>query len=94
MAIEQDLSGVLGLNAGQDLHQRALASPVLADHGVDFAFGHGDRNVFERAHAGETLRQVANFEQRCLVISRHRGHSSPMFFFSSAQNSATLSWRI
>ena len=44
-----------GVDAGEDLHQRGLAGPVLADDGQHLAGGDAQRHAVERQHAGELL---------------------------------------
>ena len=43
LAVEEQLAGVVGVGAAEDLHQRALAGPVLADEGMDLAAVDGRR---------------------------------------------------
>jgi hypothetical protein len=43
------------MDAGQHLHQRALAGPVLADQGHHLAAAHHEVDAAQRRHAGERL---------------------------------------
>ena len=61
--VDPDLARVGGLHPGEDLHQGALAGPVLTDDGHDFAPAHGQAHALERPHAGERLGQRAGFQQ-------------------------------
>src|SRR6185295_6660375 len=58
-ALEQDLSRVRGLDAGQALHERALAGAVVADEGDDLAGEDGEVRAAQRAHAPEALHDAA-----------------------------------
>ena len=52
---EFDRSAVLGVDAGQDLHQRALARAVFADECKHLARMKRQVHAVERVHAGEEL---------------------------------------
>src|SRR5215813_13632113 len=61
-AVEQYLACVGAVNARQDLHQRRLARPVLADDGMDRAAARAETHPVERLHARKTLADVARLE--------------------------------
>jgi len=52
---EEYLPFVLSMNAGEDLHQRGLACPVIADEGVDFPFLEFKGCFMQSASRSETL---------------------------------------
>ena len=63
LAVEPHRALVLGMHAGDDLHQRALAGAVLADQAVDFARGEGEIHVAQRRDAAERLGDPGKFQQ-------------------------------
>ena len=64
LAVERDFAGVGPVDAGEDLHQRGFAGPVLADQGQHLAGADGQRHAVEGLNAGEVLADVADFEER------------------------------
>ena len=52
---EFDRTAVLGVDAGQNLHHRALARAVFADERKHLARVERQVNAVERMHAGEEL---------------------------------------
>src|SRR5439155_13117714 len=66
-AVEADLAGVGAREAVQDLHQRALAGAVLADHGVHFTRMEVEVDAVVGDDAGEGFRDAAQGEQRRCV---------------------------
>ena len=57
-------AGIGRIDAGDDLDQRALARAVLAGEAVHFPGQHLERDVLERAHAAEGLRDMREAERR------------------------------
>ncbi len=55
-AFDLDLATVRLINAGYDVHQRRLASTVLAENGMDLAGIELDADVLERCYPGIELR--------------------------------------
>ena len=55
LAVESHLAGVRLVDAGDDLHQRGLARPVLADDGEHLAGRERERHAVEGEDAGELL---------------------------------------
>ena len=56
---------IVGVHAGDDLHQRRLAGAVLADEAVDLAARGGAKSTSRSAmHAAEVLGDACQFEQR------------------------------
>ncbi len=55
---------VLGMHAGDDLHQRGLAGTVLADEPVDFAGRQGEMDRPQCRHAAERLVDPGKLQQR------------------------------
>ena len=50
------------MRAGEDLHQRALAGPILADQGANFARVDPQRDAVERPRGPERLGDVSHFQ--------------------------------
>ena len=67
LPVEEHLPAVGALDAGEDLHQRGLASAVLAHQRVYLARQDGEADAVERAHAGELLGQGAHLDDGLLV---------------------------
>ena len=55
LALDGHGAGVLGVDPGQDLHQRRFARPVAAHQGVDFAAAQRELGAPEHANAAERL---------------------------------------
>ncbi|KAF1061132.1 MAG: hypothetical protein GAK39_05910 [Variovorax sp.] len=70
LALEQDLAvvRVAGVDAAEHLHQRGLASAVLAHHRVDLARAHREVDVAQRLHAREGLGDPAHLEDRAAAV--------------------------
>ena len=77
-ALEDDLARVGRLDAGQALHERALAGAVVADERDDLARVHGEVRAAQRAHAAEALDDAAGLEQGLGHVRRsfRRGRGS------------------
>ncbi len=54
-ALDLDGAGVLLVDAGEDLHQRRLASAVLTDQRVHLSGAQLEPGIPQRLHAGEGL---------------------------------------
>ena len=67
-AVEQDAALAARVDAGDDLAECRLAGAVLAEQRADLAAVDAHRDVVERPHAGEELRQISYLEPR-----RHGG---------------------
>ena len=67
-AVQQDLAGVGRLGAGQNLHQRGFAGPVLSDQGMHVSSGAGQRHITQRLDAGKALADVAHLKQEGAVV--------------------------
>ena len=63
-AVELDRAAVRLIDAGDEVHERRLAGAVLADQRVHLAAPDLERHVVDRAHAGESLDDIANGEAR------------------------------
>jgi hypothetical protein len=50
-----DRAAVVGEHPGEDVHQRRLAGAVLAKHGSDLTFVHGQRDTVEGTDAWAIL---------------------------------------
>ena len=59
LAAQHDLALVRRVDAGEDLHQRALAGAVLADQPVDLARQQLEIDAVERGRAAEALGDAA-----------------------------------
>ena len=69
-AVEDDLAGVLGVGAGQDLDHRRLAGAVLADQRMHLGRQHLERGADQSRDAGEPLVHAAHGQERAL-LARH-----------------------
>ena len=63
LAVDGDFAFVGQLNAAQDLHQRALASAVLAHQRQHFAGPERERNTLQCDHAREALGDAPHLQQ-------------------------------
>ena len=70
LAVDQDLALVRPVEAVEDVHQRRLPGPVLAQQRVHLALAQVEVDVVVRDDAREPLGDAAKFENRPLV--RHR----------------------
>ncbi len=70
LAVDQDLALVRPVEAVEDVHQRRLPRPVLAQQRVHLALAQVEVDVVVRDNAWEPLCDAAKFENRPLV--RHR----------------------
>ena len=61
---EQDCTAIATINAGEHLDQRAFAGAVLAHQGVDFASAQREIHTIKGAHAGKSLSEAADGQQR------------------------------
>src|SRR2546423_12621747 len=67
LAIDADLALVRVVEAVEDVHQRRLAGPVLAEQGVYLAPAHVEIDAVVCDHPGEPFRDAAELENRGLV---------------------------
>ena len=75
------------MRPGKDLHQRALAGPVLADQGTDFARVDPERDAVERPRGPERLGDVSHFQEHgSLESATGHGRSTSMPAPSRARN--------
>ena len=61
---DEHRAGVGPVQPEHDVHQRALAGPVLAEQAVDLAVMEGQADVLVGDHAGERLGDAADLEHR------------------------------
>jgi hypothetical protein len=61
-AVQKDLPSVRAIHPVEDLHQRAFASAVFAQQGMDFAGLYIEVHVGVGKHAGEALGNTAQFQ--------------------------------
>ena len=59
IAVDDDLTGIGLIDAGEHVHERRLARTVLAEKGVDLAGPHLEVDVLVGDHAGKVLRDPA-----------------------------------
>ena len=64
LAVEEDLTGIRGVDAGDALDQRRLAGAVVAHEGHDLAGAHLEVDVCQGLHRAEALRDPAQLERR------------------------------
>ena len=62
LAFVDDFAGVGLISAGQNLHQGRLAGAIFADQAVYQAGLAANRNILQRLHAGEGLRDIEHFQ--------------------------------
>ena len=72
LALEQDLAGIGGENAGDEIEERRLAGAVRPDQRVDVAGRHLELEIVERVEAAEALGQPFDRKTRL----RHGAPSS------------------
>ena len=75
-AVEADLAGIGGVDAGEDLDQRRLAGAVLAEQRMHLAAPDVEVDVVERQRAGEALGQAADMARSGGCACRGAGCSS------------------
>ena len=94
LAVHENLTAIRRLHARENLHQRALAGTVLADHREHFAALEREADAAQRAHAGELLAQRPRFQERRSTLGhgRHGCLPSDSIFFFSAQNSSMFAF--
>ena len=63
-AVEEDLALVRAVEAGEDVRERALAGPVLAEQRVNLARGRLELDAVVREDAGKALRDPAHRNSR------------------------------
>ncbi len=73
--VDVDLALVGMLDAGQDLHERALARPIFAHQGQDFARRKLQAHAAQGCDARETLADATNFEQGRHGMQKRRAES-------------------
>ncbi len=64
LAVDAHAPGVGGMDAGDDLHHRALAGAVLAGQAMDLAGQQSEIDASKRLDAAKRLRDARQFEQR------------------------------
>ena len=64
LAVDAHAPGVGGMDAGDDLHHRALAGAVLAGQTMDLAGEQREVDASKRLDAAKRLRDARQFEQR------------------------------
>ncbi len=106
LAVEHDLPAVRRLEAGQDLHERALAGPVLAEDALDGAGGHGEGDAVVGFDRAEMLADVSDLyfhpnsgpvPRCCARIEPERGDRDGLPFpgsLSSATRQALLGYAL
>ena len=63
-AVDADFAGVLRIDSGEDLHQGRLAGAVLPDEGVDLAGKELETGLPQRLHAGKSLVEIGDRDER------------------------------
>ena len=64
LAVEDDLAGISGVNAGEDFAEGAFACAIFTHQGVTLTLFNLHGNVVEGEDAWEPLRNVSKFEER------------------------------
>ena len=75
LALEDHLTGVALIHAGQDFHQGGFARAVLADKHMDFAPADIEVDIRERQDAGEAFGDPAHFEEELPILVRRSRRS-------------------
>ena len=63
-AVEEDLAGVRPVQAGEDVRERALAGPVLAQQRMHLAGGGREVHLVVRKHSRKALDDPAHLDRR------------------------------
>ena len=74
LAVDGDRAAVDCVDAGEDLHQRGLAGPVLADQAENLAAADLKVHIFERLHAGERLGDSLHAQEGNVLVFLHLSH--------------------
>ena len=90
LAVQDDGALVRLHDAGQDLHERGLARPVLADEAVDLARSQVEADVHQGARARIRLEDVLQRKDRTGMPSRLGLRSGPLGLRDHRQASFTL----
>jgi len=61
--VNVDSASVWLVQAGKDVHQRALPGPVLAKQSVDFTYAKVEIHVMVGKHAGKLLRDAFHLDR-------------------------------
>ena len=64
MPVEEDLTGVDLVDAGQALHQSRFSGAVVPDQGSYLPRVHAEVDVMQHMHRAEALVDVAHFQKR------------------------------
>ena len=87
-AVDRHGSSISRVNAGKDLHQRALARAVGSHQRVDLATDKIQRRRLERYDCAESLSDVSDLKKRRGVVHRN-GSTSARSQFVTARTIAT-----
>ena len=74
-ALEDHLTGVALIHAGQDFHQGGFARAVLTHEHMDFALADIEVDIGERQHAGEAFGDPTHFEEELPILMRRSRRS-------------------
>src|SRR3984957_2579506 len=90
-----DFARIGALRAGENLKQRRLAGPVLAQERVDLGRSHFEMDVLKRTHAGKALADASHFEDGAVRLCRSGrkrrrrvGHSGALAHLSAKKGKA------
>jgi hypothetical protein len=83
LVVEQDLALVGPVEPEEDVHERGLARPVLAEQGVDLSAVRGEVHAVARHDAGEPLRDAPELDFHVVVSGSSIGPVSPAASFRS-----------
>lgn len=62
LPVTEKLAIVVRVDAAEQLHQRRLTGPVLANQSMHFAALDRERDIVQRPHAGELLAEVSSLQ--------------------------------
>ena len=72
LAVDQDRSGIHGMESVENLHQGAFAGAVLAQQGVNLARFDGQVNVVVGHDSGESLDDLPHREGGQMLLLKER----------------------
>src|SRR5580658_978107 len=106
-AVDENVSGVALVGAGEDLHQSRLARRIVADQSQHFARRQAQMDVDQRLHRTEALANSAHLHDRCRHARRSTtapggasaalappNHLPRMLFWRSQMSPTTATIRI
>ena len=94
LAVEQDLPGIDGDEAGDHVDQRGLAAAIGAEDGDDLVFGDVQVEILVQGPAGEILGQAANGDMGAWRPGNERGFRGQVDLGTEDDAHLPLQWTI